>query len=66
MSAGLVAPPAHGRLWAALCPDNRVLWRLIPFLIAGVLYLSTLQTHINRSGHPYTTDVGEHQNALPR
>jgi hypothetical protein len=58
--------PAVGRLWLALRPRSRALWTLIPVLIAGILYLSTYQTHINSSGHPYTTDVGEHQNALPR
>ena len=25
-----------------------------------------MQTIINGSGHPYMTDIGEHQNALPR
>lgn len=38
----------------------------IAVLVAGLLYLSTYQTHINGGGHPYVTDVGEHQNALPR
>ncbi|MCA9868158.1 MAG: DUF2723 domain-containing protein [Anaerolineales bacterium] len=57
---------ARGRVWAALRSDNRLLWVLIAVLIAAALYLSTVQTHINSSGHPYTTDVGEHQNALPR
>ncbi len=41
----------------------------VPFvagLLAGVLFLVTLQTHINGSEHPYATDVGELQNALPR
>lgn len=60
------ALPARGRLWAALRPGNRALWTTIAVLIAAALYLSTFQTHINGSGHPYTTDVGEHQNALPR
>jgi hypothetical protein len=31
-----------------------------------VVYLGTLQLTINGSQHPYTTDVGEIQNALPR
>ena len=66
MTTHLVTPPARRRVWAALRPDNRLLWTLIAVLIAAVLYLSTVQTHINSSGHPYTTDVGEHQNALPR
>jgi len=30
------------------------------------LFLSTLQIDISGSEHPYTTDVGEIQNALPR
>ena len=43
---------ARGRVWAALRPDNRLLWVLIAVLIAAALYLSTVQTHINSSGHP--------------
>lgn len=35
-------------------------------LIAFLLFLTTLQLHINGSNHPYATDVGEIQNALPR
>ena len=35
-------------------------------MVALVLFLSTLQMEINGSGHPYATDVGEIQNALPR
>ncbi|MEM7800220.1 MAG: DUF2723 domain-containing protein [Chloroflexota bacterium] len=35
-------------------------------LLMGVIYCSTLQTVVNGSPHPYTTDVGEIQNALPR
>ncbi len=34
--------------------------------IAFILYLTTLQLNINGSSHPYVTDVGEIQNALPR
>ena len=34
--------------------------------IALVLYLSTFQAIVNGSQSPYTTDVGEIQNALPR
>lgn len=66
MTTPLAATPARGRIWAALRPDNRLLWTVIAVLIAAALYLSTVQTHVNSSGHPYTTDVGEHQNALPR
>jgi len=41
-------------------------WLLLAVAVAALLYLSTMQTIINGSGHPYVTDVGEHQNALPR
>jgi len=34
--------------------------------MAFVLFVSTLQVDINGITHPYTTDVGEIQNALPR
>ncbi len=46
--------------------DNRILWILIAVVAAGLLYLTTFQTHVNGSEHPFTTDVGEIQNALPR
>lgn len=39
---------------------------LIGGLLALALFISTLQLTINGSLHPYTTDVGEIQNALPR
>jgi len=35
-------------------------------LMAFILFLTTCQLSINGSQHPYTTDVGEIQNALPR
>ncbi|MFO7684358.1 MAG: DUF2723 domain-containing protein [Chloroflexota bacterium] len=35
-------------------------------LLSFILFLTTLQLHINGSNHPYATDVGEIQNALPR
>ncbi len=35
-------------------------------VIAFIFYLSTIQSIPNGSPHPYTTDVGEIQNALPR
>lgn len=35
-------------------------------LISFLIFLTTLQLHINGSNHPYATDVGEIQNALPR
>ena len=41
-------------------------WTLIAVILAGLLYLSTFQVHINGSGSPFATDVGEIQNALPR
>ncbi|MEZ4515699.1 MAG: hypothetical protein R3C44_02295 [Chloroflexota bacterium] len=46
--------------------NSRWLWMLLAVLLSALLYFSTVQTVINGSGHPYTTDVGEHQNALPR
>lgn len=39
---------------------------IVTSLIAFVLFVSTLQVDINGITHPYTTDVGEIQNALPR
>ncbi len=48
-------------------------WKLTPqfagllvSFVALFIYISTLQLGINGSSHPYTTDVGEIQNALPR
>ena len=35
-------------------------------LLSFVFFLSTLQLDINGSRHPFATDVGEIQNALPR
>jgi hypothetical protein len=46
--------------------QNRVLWPAIAATVALAVFLSTLQVDINGSGHPYATDVGEIQNALPR
>lgn len=54
------------RAWAALRPNSRVVWTLVPVLLSAGLYLSTYQTIVNGSPHPFMTDVGEHQNALPR
>ena len=45
---------------------RRSLWIALAVALAALLYLSTVQTIINGGGHPYVTDVGEHQNALPR
>ncbi len=60
------ATPPRARAWAALRLDHRGLWAAVTVLLVAVLYLSTYQTIINGGGHPYVTDVGEHQNALPR
>lgn len=61
-----VFPPSRDRAWSSIRPESRVLWVSIAVGLAALLYLSTFQTHINSSLHPYTTDVGEIQNALPR
>jgi hypothetical protein len=45
----------HGRFWIAVAA-----------VLAALLFLSTVQTVPNGSPSPYTTDVGEIQNALPR
>jgi hypothetical protein len=65
MTALSTHAPAR-RAWTALRPNSRVVWTLVPVLLAAGLYLSTYQTIVNGSPHPFTTDVGEHQNALPR
>lgn len=57
--------PAESGHWQALV-TGRALWIVLPALIALLLYVSTAQLHINSSNHPYATDVGEIQNALPR
>lgn len=41
-------------------------WILLTGLIAASLFFITIQANINGSTHPYVTDVGELQNALPR
>ena len=46
--------------------SNPWFWVILSTLIALILYLSTIQMHINGSNHPYAADVGEIQNALPR
>ena len=45
---------------------DRRAWVVIAVAVALLLYLSTFQTIVNGSQSPYTTDVGEIQNALPR
>jgi hypothetical protein len=42
------------------------IWLFIGMGLALALFLTTLQTTINGSDSPYTTDTGEIQNALPR
>ncbi len=49
-----------------LDPQSRTLWPAVAGIVTLVLFLSTFQVTINGSGHPYATDVGEIQNALPR
>jgi len=46
-----------------VCPR---VWVWLAVAVAALLFLSTLQTIVNGSHSPYTTDVGEIQNALPR
>ena len=41
-------------------------WGAAALAVVLALYLSTLQVAVNGSEHPYATDVGEIQNALPR
>ena len=45
---------------------HRVVWLIGTTIVALILFLSTLETDINGSHHPYATDVGEIQNAFPR
>ncbi len=47
-------------------PHDRKLWPIAAMVLASLLFLSTVQTTVNGSQSPYTTDVGEIQNALPR
>ena len=54
------------RVRAILRPQNRAFWCAAAVCISLLAFLSTLQTNVNGSGHPYATDVGEIQNALPR
>ncbi|HRO91471.1 MAG TPA: hypothetical protein PLC06_13315 [Promineifilum sp.] len=66
MTEAIISPTRGSRLRAVLHSRNRLLWVSVALVLAGLLYLSTFQTHINGSDHPFTTDVGEIQNALPR
>jgi hypothetical protein len=45
--------------------DERA-WVIVAMIVAGLLFLSTIQVVVNGSESPYATDVGEIQNALPR
>lgn len=45
---------------------RRVVWAVAAAAAAFLVFLSTLQIRVNGSEHPYATDVGEIQNALPR
>ncbi|MBN1814774.1 MAG: DUF2723 domain-containing protein, partial [Anaerolineae bacterium] len=54
------------RVRRILNPQDRVLWPAIAAIVGLAMFLSTVQVDINGSGHPYATDVGEIQNALPR
>lgn len=45
---------------------NRVVWPTVTTVVALILFLSTLQTDVSGSHHPYAADVGEIQNAFPR
>lgn len=54
------------RVRRTLDPQGWILWSAIAAIVALALFLSTVQVDINGSGHPYATDVGEIQNALPR
>lgn len=55
--------PVH-RLQTTL--SSAGLWLALLFIVVAVFYLSALQYGVNGSEHPYATDVGEIQNALPR
>ncbi len=62
MTAAAVSVRTKGR---QLLGDRR-LWAAVTALVTAALYASTLQVTVNGVVHPYTTDVGEIQNALPR
>jgi hypothetical protein len=61
---------ASSTLATALRDDSvlhhRKLWVAVAVVVSLGLFLSTLQIGPNGSQHPYATDVGEIQNALPR
>ncbi len=63
MNASITNSAKNG--WQNL-KNKRLFWVLLPPITAFILYVSTAQLHINGSNHPFATDVGEIQNALPR
>lgn len=65
-TSGALSPTSLAKIRLTLRPQNRALWPAIAASIALVVFLSTLQVDIASSEHPYTTDTGEIQNALPR
>jgi hypothetical protein len=68
VSKGQVCKPADELQTQNLQIQNSqtTIWPALAVLAALILFLSTFQTHVNGSEHPYATDVGEIQNALPR
>ncbi len=60
-----VTSPSRSRVRAVVRFFRNHVW-LIAGLVSFTIFLSTLQLTVNGSGHPYATDVGEIQNALPR
>lgn len=56
--------PLRARIRALLSAPSAVCWAAAGLALA--LYVLTLQWGISSGGSPYTTDVGEIQNALPR
>lgn len=61
----LPSAPA-GRTLGFLRRHARAAWYVTALTIVLAAYLSTLLTAVNGRPDPYTTDVGEIQNALPR
>jgi hypothetical protein len=62
----LTLPGLVARARRLFARHERVAWPAIAAIVALAVFLSTVQVTINGSGHPYATDVGEIQNALPR
>lgn len=53
-------------MFAFRLAGQRPLTVLLAVCLSCLIFLSTLQRHINQSISPYVTDTGEIQNALPR